>query len=343
MNDRTEPPAVKQYRKVFQHSNDAVMIVDLDAESFIEVNPAACEMLGYTHEEFHTLKPAELHPDDIDHVRDEFLTDVIKTGSSFTDDIQCLTKSGEVIPAEISGAALNPDADNPTKMIAILRDISDRVARRKSLQEKVDRLDRFASIISHDLRGPLSVIRANAELIRRNSEVDRADKIIDATEQMDQMLSDLLTLTREGNIIDSTTAVELNEVAENSYSEILTDEMSLIIESSLRFKADRERLKQLLANLFKNARDHAKPPVTVTIGRVNHGFYVADDGPGIPEDEREQVFQWGKTTSVDGTGFGLAIVADIADAHGWDIQIQTSAAGGARFEFRGVTELKTDD
>ena len=71
---------------------------------------------------------------------------------------------------------------------------------------------------------------------------------------------------------------------------------------------------------------------------MNEGFYVADTGPGIPPSDREDVFEAGYSTSEDGTGFGLRIVGQIADAHGWEITVTESenGEGGARFEFTGV-------
>jgi signal transduction histidine kinase len=77
--------------------------------------------------------------------------------------------------------------------------------------------------------------------------------------------------------------------------------------------------------------------VTVTVGPLDDGsgFYVADDGPGVPEAERERVFEFGHSGS-DGTGFGLAIVRGIAEAHGWRVSLTESESGGARFEFTDV-------
>jgi signal transduction histidine kinase len=74
--------------------------------------------------------------------------------------------------------------------------------------------------------------------------------------------------------------------------------------------------------------------VTVTVGTLpdDGGFYVEDDGPGIPEEIREGIFESGYTTSQRGTGFGLAIVEDIAEAHGWTVSIHEGRTGGARFE-----------
>jgi signal transduction histidine kinase len=92
----------------------------------------------------------------------------------------------------------------------------------------------------------------------------------------------------------------------------------------------------LLENLFSNAVEHDDGDVTVTIGDTADGFYVADDGPGIPEERREDVFEAGYSTAEDGTGFGLRIVGQIARAHGWSVRATGSAAGGARFEIGGI-------
>jgi signal transduction histidine kinase len=74
------------------------------------------------------------------------------------------------------------------------------------------------------------------------------------------------------------------------------------------------------------------------------GFAVADDGPGIPPADRDRVFEWGYTTDEEGVlGLGLCIVHEIAEAHGWTLSVTESAAGGARFEVRGVDTPATGD
>ncbi|MFD1633774.1 ATP-binding protein, partial [Haloplanus ruber] len=76
---------------------------------------------------------------------------------------------------------------------------------------------------------------------------------------------------------------------------------------------------------------------TITVGELPDGFYVADDGPGIPEAEREQVFESGYSTDEDGTGFGLSIVSKIAEGHGWTVSVAESERAGTRIEIGGVT------
>jgi signal transduction histidine kinase len=127
-------------------------------------------------------------------------------------------------------------------------------------------------------------------------------------------------------------------VADSAWSMVDAREATLDVEDDVRILAAPDRLQQLFENLFRNAVEHGGADVRVSVGALGDGtgFYVADDGAGIPEEERDHVLESGYTTNEDGTGFGLAIVADIADAHGWDVAVTESEAGGARFEIRGV-------
>ena len=337
----------ERYRKVFEHNNDAVMVVDFETESFVDVNPRACDLLGYSREELLSMDPEAIHPDDIARVRREFISQVKADGTGFTDDLTCLTKGGEEIPTEISGAALEPtdgrdaasDAE-PKQMIAMLRDISDRVQNRQQLEQKVERLDRFAGIVSHDLQNPLSIIQGHSELARQTGDPKHFDAIENAADRMEEMLSELLQLTREGDLIHERTEVDLAAVAQTVWGDCDMAPATLEIESSTTLRADRDRLHELFVNLFENARDHGGSSVTVRVGVLEgperSGFYVADDGAGIPAEASDDIFEWGHTTTGDGTGFGLAIVAEIAEAHGWQIGLDESASGGARFEISGV-------
>nr|WP_276236190.1 sensor histidine kinase [Halosegnis sp. DT85] len=89
---------------------------------------------------------------------------------------------------------------------------------------------------------------------------------------------------------------------------------------------------------MEHGTDGTDDRLTVSLGPLDDraGFYVADDGVGIPEGMRDRLFETGVTGSDDGTGFGLAIVREIAESHGWEAAATNGEDGGARFEFTGV-------
>jgi PAS domain S-box-containing protein len=204
------------------------------------------------------------------------------------------------------------------------------------LEAQNERLERFASIVSHDLRNPLNVADGSLELARETGDEEHFERAADALDRMDTMIDDLLTLARAGEDIRETDPIDLGVFCWECWTTVSAAEATLSVETDVVVPADRMRLKQLLENLFKNAVEHGGEGVTVRVGDHPDGFYVADDGSGIPEADRGTVFDRGYSTSADGTGFGLDIVTEVADAHGWAISLLESEDGGARFEITGV-------
>lgn len=208
--------------------------------------------------------------------------------------------------------------------------------RQAQLQRQNERLDDFASIVSHDLRNPLNVAQGRVELLREECDSEHIPPIERSITRMDELIEDLLTLARKGEQISAFEAVGLESLVKTCWQQVATAEATLKIDTNRTIQADRSRLQQLLENLTRNAVQHGGADVTVTIGDLEDGFYIEDDGPGIPEAEREDVFNVGYSTADGGTGFGLNIVEQVADAHGWDIRVTEGPDGGARFEIRGV-------
>jgi signal transduction histidine kinase len=220
--------------------------------------------------------------------------------------------------------------------VIALRDVTEREARQQALETQNQRLEEFTGIVSHDLRNPLQVIDGKVELARRTGDLSHLDDASDAVARMETMLEELLHLAREGQTIDEKAEVDLAAVCEAAWNAVGTETATLTVETDETVVADEMRLRQVFENLFRNAIEHGGEDVTVTVGAIDAGFYVADDGPGIPADERTDVFGLGVTTDTDGTGFGLAIVERIVEAHGWTIDYVDSEDGGARFE---VTDI----
>ncbi len=126
---------------------------------------------------------------------------------------------------------------------------------------------------------------------------------------------------------------------EEAWETVETGSATPRVETSATVRADASRLRRLLDNCFRNSVEHGGSDVTVTVGDLDDGFYVEDDGEGVPANQAEQVFDLGYTTASTGTGFGPGIVSEIVDAHGGTVDLVDGAAGGARAEFGGVQRV----
>lgn len=226
-------------------------------------------------------------------------------------------------------------ADARLTQLATERQLRDRTA---ELERQNDRLEKFASVVSHDLRNPLQVAQARVELTRQTENHSHLDDAEAALDWAETLISDLLTLARQGQTVDDPTELSLAQAASDCWRSVKAPESTVDIVDDQRIMADPDRLRQLLENLFGNAVDHAGAAVHVTIGTLADadGFYIADDGPGIDPANRNKVFEGGYSTAEDGTGFGLRIVDEIATAHGWSVEVAESDAGGTRFEISDV-------
>ena len=209
--------------------------------------------------------------------------------------------------------------------------------RERDLERQNERLDEFAGVVSHDLRGPLSVAQGRLELLAEECTSEHIEAIDHALTRIDELTQTLLRLAREGKRVHNTETVDLAELSETCWRNVESSDASLRADVERTIEADRSRLAQLLENLLRNAVEHGGDDVDIRIGDLPDGFFIEDDGPGVPADERDAVFEWGYSTRTDGTGFGLSIARTVAEAHGWTITITESPEGGARFEVTGAS------
>ena len=209
-------------------------------------------------------------------------------------------------------------------------------ARERALQRERARLEEVASVVSHDLRNPLNVATGRLELVERECDSEHVPPAQRGLDKMERLIANLVVLVREGAVVDDTEPVGLAALADNCWETVQRSDTTLSVTADCTVRADGDRLAEVLENLFENAVEHGGDDVTVRVGELDDGFYVADDGRGIDEDARAEVFEAGYSTGRGGTGLGLAIVHRIVEAHGWSVRTTDSDDDGARIEITGV-------
>jgi len=226
-----------------------------------------------------------------------------------------------------------------------IQDITEQKTHERELREQKERLEEFASVVSHDLRNPLNIVSGRLEMVEKECDSEHFETINTALDRMERIISDVLWLAREGRDIGETHAVSLTQIAKQVWPMVsdISEQAELSITEPPNqdvIAADEDRLAQLLENLFRNTIDHGGPAVRVLFEVTDTGFAVSDDGPGIPDDEHEDIYTSGYSTEADGTGLGLSIVQQIVAAHGWEIHLTDSNEGGARFEISDVDWIR---
>jgi len=336
---------------VVENIRDGLFVLDRDDE-FVEINSVAREYLDLEAEQVVGRSFADV------------LTDYPELFDEFADETD---KESEVRVRNADSerffhVQVTPLTDHRDELIGrqfLIHDVTERVARKRELERQNEQLDRFASVVSHDLRNPLNVASGRLDLARETGDLSHLDAVEESHRRIEQLVDDMLTLARDGQTIAETERISLPSVVHDAWENTETGDATLTIHTGLCLDADEARLRRLFENLFRNSVEHGSTSAssqaqvdgakhdstgpTIEIGaltdtdtRQASGFYVADDGPGIPPDQRDRVLDDGFTTDDDGTGLGLSIVASIVDAHGWDIDVTESTRGGARFEISEV-------
>jgi PAS domain S-box-containing protein len=320
----------RQYQTLAKNfPNGAVFMFD-DNLRYVRVGGGELEALGVAPDEIEGSKVHDIFPEQLADELAQYYTDTLEGNShTFTQRVAGKTYRTWTVPVQIG------DTDIDYGM-GMSQNITGQIQRRQELERKNERLEEFASIVSHDLRSPLSIVEGRLELAQESCESDHLTRAADALDRSQALIDDLLTLAREGETVGELEPVDLADVAEDSWQTVETGSATLEAHGTHTLRADRSRLQELVENLYRNAVEHGGDGVTVSVGAMDDGFYVADTGPGIAEADREEVFEAGYSTNEDGTGFGLRIVKQIADAHEWEITVTESEQGGARFEITGV-------
>jgi len=232
--------------------------------------------------------------------------------------------------------------------VVLLTEVTERVQNTERLKAQNRRLEELAGVAAHNLRNPLTAVSGYTRLARETGDLSYLDEVAPATERMETLVEDLLTLSRQGRFVENEETVSLEAAATRAWRTVtgMQTDATLSVEATGRLVADEERLRRLLENLFRNSLEHGRrsdddgevtgtKSVHVRVGTLPNGFYVADDGPGIAVEERARALEYSYSTR-ESSGLGLPTVRNIATAHQWDIELRESASGGLRVEFTGI-------
>lgn len=325
----------QRFQALIENSTDIITVLSLDG-SYEYVSPSMERVLGYDPDELIGKVAFQLvHPEDRERIMETFNDALEHPELSPTEEYRIQHKDGSWRWIESVGS-IELETPGVNGIVINSRDITERKEAEQELQRKNQRLEEFASVVSHDLKNPLNVAALQLSLAQDECESSHLEEVEQAHGRIEQLIDDLLYLARTGEQVTELEEISLPEITHECWQNISSNGATLNVTADSTIKADRGQFQQLLENLLSNAVRHCGEGVTVTIGESEHGFYVADDGPGIPPDDRDRVFESGFSTHENGTGFGLSIVQQTANAHDWDVVVSESSDGGTRFSFTDV-------
>jgi len=355
-SERRRQERLAEEQAVTEHAlnalEDGFYVVEFETGDLLRWNDRVTEVTGYTDAELEDMTIFDLVPEAATDAVVAYGERAMRGEQSFLEvDIVC--KDGSRVPIEVRGSRIVDEDGDVIGISGIARDVSDRRRSR-------DRVEAFARMVSHDIRNPLHVVHARTELAMETGDLDHLEHVASAATRLDALVEDLRTLALDGGTVEEPERVDLAGAARDAWHSLDATDAILRLEDPGTVEADPDRLETLLTHLFRNALEHGpgggqsltaagtadragsggRPDVTaddlsalvVTVGRHGDGFYVADDGVGVPDVEHDRVFENGYTTRDGGTGLGLPIVRHVARAHGWSVTLTESAGSGVRVE-----------
>ena len=336
------PPSDSEQRrhKIFQYSNDAIFLIDPQADRILEANPKASELLGYSPEELlTTVAVSAIHPHELSAFQAFGLT-VLQEGHGWTNELSCMTKSGVTVPTEISAAVVSLEGRHC--IISMVRDITER-KQAQAATERLAEIGELAAMIVHEVRSPLTTILMGLESFREMALPERAQQrlslALEEADRLKQLLNEILQYAREPVLapLPFDFVAFAHPLKDNLATLPMAQGRSLVLRSDLPeawIVGDVDKLKQVFINLVRNACEAVPPgePVTwhIAPGPTPHSLCVTihNGGDPIPPAVLAKLGQPFFTTKPGGNGLGLAIVKRIVEAHGGALTIESTAEAG---------------
>ena len=333
----TEATANDQpFRKIFNASNDAILVIDPSADQILEANPQAEKLLGYSRKELlNSVSVSRIHPEEMPQLM-AFTRNIIAVGQGWTNQLSCLTKSGEKRPSEISATVVY--FQNRPCIIALVRDISERLKAQKEATEATEalaELGELTSMIVHEIRNPLTTVLMGLEALQKIELPPRDNARLELASQEAQRLQSLLEEIRlytKPQLVEKET-IDLNQLAQDVleiiYNQFLVqhDIQLITMSEPVKVLGDQSKLKQVFINLITNACEAVETdePITWKIGREKETVKVQvhNYGSPIPPEILPKLTKPFFTTKSSGTGLGLPIAKRIVESHQGNFSIES--------------------
>ena len=289
-------------------------------------------------------------------VDDEELLMIADAGSSaYADDIarevtglQCYIGAPITVDGEVYGTLCfsgeqprerSFDGDEQRFVELLTRWIGHEIEREhhyRALDAQNERLNEFAGVLAHDLRNPLTSAYGYTELASETVSEPESEYLgtaLESLDRMDEMITETLSLARDGIDVGERESVRLSAVARSAWNTVDPDTATLEIVEDRSIRADTSRLRHLFENLFRNVDEHCGPGTRVTVEGTDDGFAVEDTGPGLPADIADSLF--GGEYGDGRRGLGLLIIERVVSGHGWTGEAHATDTG-TRFVFSDV-------
>lgn len=241
------------------------------------------------------------------------------------------TEAGRQLSTRVAPVVADGELDAAALAV---RDVTDRELLSAEVALRAERLEEVASLVSHDLRNPLNVVSGRLRLAEETGDLSHVAPARRATDRLCTLVEDIQALARRGQRVRESDreAVGLADTARVAWSGVDTGGATLDVDpvAETTVAADPDRLRALFRRLFENVAAHAGPGARAVVEPTPEGFAVVDDGPGFADAATDRLLDPGYTTEEGRTGFGLAVVAAVANAHGWRVHVGEGPEGGAR-------------
>lgn len=356
-----------RYRTMVRSAADAILVSDMESAYFVDMNPAACELFGYTEDELRERNGRSLCAADEEHTVDRMSKRLVATGHAFEPQVQMCRKDGSRFWGSLRMSAYH--VGDQQLYVAIVRDVTDQVARQQQLAESNRRLEQaherlmrserlaalgqLSATVAHEINNPLQFIDVNLGAIRdlllergASHEITQLlDDVRDGVDRISAITRDLSSFTRADP--RRVVAVDLDEVVQRACRMAKNEirhraRLVLDLRTSRPLFADLGKLTQVVTNLVVNAAHAVEEgradcnQITVTTQELPDGLRltVSDTGAGIPPEIRERIFEPFFTTKPAGRGggLGLAVCSDIIRLHRGTIGVRSEVGQGTCFE-----------